>query len=212
MEKMQEGSYYHIYNRGAGKADIFWSKNDFEKFFEKYVHYLYFSAETYAYCLLKNHFHFLIKVRTFSEQEGLFRSIKDRYPEGTFYGDNYSEFKPYPLSVQIRHLFNSYTRYVNTKMNRSGTLFEGTFKRIEISDDNHFNHIVCYIHRNPIHHRITRNYSEYLYSSYREFIDDIKDDFFLNKQKVLDDFGGKQNFIKAHEEFKRNLGDDFYLE
>ena len=212
MDKLEEGCYYHIYNRGVGKADIFWSKKDYAKLLEKYFYYLFISVNTYSYCLLKNHFHFLIRVRTISEQERMFESVKENYSTGSFYGDNYSEFNPLSVSTQFRHLFNSYTRFINTKLGRSGTLFEGTFKRIRINDEDHFNHMVCYIHRNPIHHRITKNYREYPYSSYKYFVSDIDDDTFLDQHKVLSNFGGIRNFIEAHDEFKRMLGNDFYLE
>jgi len=210
MEELKEGYFYHIYNRGAGRAQIFWDHQDYMRFMEKYWFYLHITVDTFAYCLLRNHFHFLIKVRSIEEQKELFKFLRSTHPIGSFFGDKYSETKPYHPSTQLRHLFNSHTRFINKKMERSGTLVEGTFKRKQIQDEQHLNHLVCYIHRNPIHHRISRDYSEYAYSSYADYFS--KKLTYLNRNPILENFGSKLNFIEAHKEFKRTLGEEFYLE
>ncbi len=210
MEELKEGYYYHIYNRGAGKAQIFWDHHDYVRFIEKYWFYLQFTLETFAYCLLRNHFHFLIRVRTIEEQKDYYQLLTSTHTAGSFFGDKYPETKPYHPSTQLRHHFNSHTRYINKKMKRSGTLVEGTFKRKQIQDDYHLRHMVCYIHRNPIHHKIIRNYSKYPYSSYNCYLSN--DSPHLNCKQVLENFGGMSNFIEAHKEFRLNLGEEFYLE
>lgn len=53
MEPITEGYSYHIYNRGAGQSDLFYSEMDYFELIEKYFYYLFISVETYAYCLLK---------------------------------------------------------------------------------------------------------------------------------------------------------------
>ncbi|NBC65112.1 MAG: hypothetical protein GVY07_05530 [Bacteroidetes bacterium] len=210
METINEGYFYHIYNRGAGKADLFYSKRDYLEFIEKYFFYLFVSVETYAYCLLKNHFHFLIRVRTFEQQKELFQFIKANYPKGNFYGDQFDTPKPFHASKQFSHLMNSYTKSLNSRIDRSGTLVEGVFKRIKVSDENHLNHLVCYIHRNPIHHKLSNNYSAYPYSSFNQIISEGKT--YLEKEKLLNQFGSEKNFIEAHQEFRMKLGDEYYLE
>jgi len=89
-------------------------------------------------------------------------------------------------------------------------LVEGVFKRKKVSDENHLNHLVCYIHRNPIHHKISPNYSDYPYSSYNQIVSE--EETFLEKGKLLNQFSGKKNFIEAHQEFKMRLGEEYYLE
>lgn len=210
MEPIKEGYFYHIYNRGAGKADLFYSEKDYLKFIEKYFFYLFVSVETYAYCLLKNHFHFLIRVRTFNEQEEIFQFVKANYPEGTFYGDQFNTPKPFYASKQLSHLMNSYTKSLNLRIDRTGTLVESTFKRKRVVDESNFNHLACYIHRNPIHHKIRAGYSDYPYSLYNQILNEGKT--FLEKGRLLDQFGGRQNFIEAHREFKEMLGEEYYLE
>lgn len=210
MEPISEGFFYHIYNRGACKSDLFWSDDDYSDFMDKYVYYLYISVETYAYCLLKNHFHLLIRVRTVEEQEEVFSSVKEKFPEGTFYGDHFNAPKPFHASKQFSHLMNSYTKSLNSRKNRTGTLVEGAFKRKRVTDEDNFNHLACYIHRNPIHHRINKIYSEYPYSSYNQILSEEKT--LLEKTKLLNRFGGRQNFIEAHQEFKMMLGEEYSLE
>ena len=210
MEPLEEMNYYHIYNRGAGKASIFFNEHDYYRFVEKYFYYLYVAAETYAWCLLNNHFHLLIRVRSVEEQYFIFKKIKSGFPKNSFYGDQYNSPKPYSVSQQLSHLFNSYTKTINRKTNRSGTFIEGSFKRKKIMDENHLLHIICYIHRNPIHHKITSNYSDYPYSSYKHMLSD--DHLFIDTKTIIDRFGGINNFISSHKEYKQMLGEDFYLE
>jgi len=210
MEPIEEGYYYHIYNRGAGRAPIFFSENDYHEFMAKYVYYLFFSVETYAWCLLKNHFHLLVKIRTMKGQEVIFNKAKKTNAVGTYFGDQYDNPKPFTASKQFAHLFNSYTKYINQKRNRSGTLIEGTFKRKKILDENHFLHLACYIHRNPLHHRIVQSYEDYPYSSFHDFIDEKKS--FIDTKHILSCFGGRDNFVEAHREFQMKLGEEFYLE
>jgi hypothetical protein len=110
MEPLEEGNYYHIYNRGAGKASIFFNEHDYHWFIERYFYYLNVAAETYAWCLLDNHFHLLIRVRSIKEQYFTFKKIKSDFPKNSFYGDQYSSPKPYSVSKQLSHLFNSFTK------------------------------------------------------------------------------------------------------
>ncbi|MEX1269890.1 MAG: hypothetical protein WEA56_12840 [Balneolaceae bacterium] len=210
MESIEVENYYHIYNRGAGKADIFCFSDDYKHFINKYFYYLYIPAETYAWCLLRNHFHLLIRVRTAEEQETIFHSAKNIYPAGTFYGDHFNTIKPYKASKQFSHLFNSYTKYFNAKNGRSGTLVEGSFKRKRIVDEANFLHLACYIQRNPIHHGITENYTGYTQSSYQDIL--AGNHTLLERNQLMDRFGGKENFIASHQEFREKLGSDFYLE
>jgi len=212
MEPIKVGNYYHIYNRGAGKRDIFRSHHDFSEFIQKYYYYLFPSIQTFAWCLLNNHFHALIRIRTHAEQADLFREILEFFESDNLHGRLDPANKPYNASRQLSHLMNSYTRYFNKKYDSSGTLIEGPLKRKRVIDEDNFNHLLCYIHRNPIHHGLSKTYSEYNYCSYLEFLMDK--DSFIEKEAVLKGFGGKLNFIAAHKEFRLKIDgdDDLYLE
>lgn len=210
MEPLAEGHYYHIYNRGVNRSSIFFSHSDYKSFLKKYWFYMYIPCKTYCWCLLENHFHLLVKVRESEEQEKVFQKMKRIYSTGKFYGDHYECTKPFKASAQFSHLFNSYTKSINQQRRRSGTLFESTFKRKRIIDENHFLNVACYIHRNPIHHNIINSYDSYPYSSFKEILN-IKNPF-IEYENVIKRFGGKDNFLKAHQEFRLMLGSEFYLE
>ena len=212
MEALKEGCYYHIYNRGAGRNKLFFDKSDYRVFLKKYGYYLSPSIETFAWCLIENHFHFLVRLMTAKEKVDFFESNRQKFETGYFHGKISPEKKPFVASKQISHLMNSYTRYINKKKNRSGTLIEGPFKRIRIIDESNFLNLICYIHRNPIHHNIVKNYLDYHYSSFHDFTN--KRGSFTEVDQVISRFGGIKNFKKAHEEFRLKVvpSRDFLLE
>ncbi len=95
-ERLETDTFYHLYNRGINGEDIFKKERNYAFFLEKYIKYIYPVARTYAYCLLKNHFHLLIRTR--SEEE-----IKAAFPLNKNEADKI-------ISLQFSHLFNSYPR------------------------------------------------------------------------------------------------------
>jgi len=212
MEPIKEGNFYHIYNRGAGKRNIFQSKQDFSEFLKKYYYYLCPSVQTFAWCLLSNHFHAMVRIRTHDEQIFFYRQEPERFEADMFHGNLDPKVKPFSASRQLSHLMNSYTRYFNKKYENSGTLIEGPLKRKRVVDQSNFNHLVCYIHRNPIHHGLTKTYTDYNYCSYLDCVTNRGS--FVEKEYVLNVFDGKKNFIQAHEEFRLKIDgdDDLYLE
>ncbi|TVQ04645.1 MAG: hypothetical protein EA359_05750 [Balneolaceae bacterium] len=212
MEPIEEGYFYHIYNRGAGRLNLYWSPDDYREFIRKYRYYLFPAIQTYAWCLMNNHFHALIRVRTVDEQGELFKLLKKEFDSGYFHGSMDPQVMPFVASKQLSHLMNSYTRYINKKRERTGTLVEGPLKRKKIIDEANFLHLVCYIHRNPIHHKVCANYTDYKYSSYNDYLQNRN--LVIEREWVLDQFGGMKNFYEAHEEFKLRLDsdEDLYLE
>ncbi|MCC5941975.1 MAG: hypothetical protein JJU37_10580 [Balneolaceae bacterium] len=208
--KLEEYKYYHIYHRGANEQNIYFEPEDYETFIKRYLYYLFLAADTLAYCLLPNHFHFLIHVRPVNEQLNLFNRYKSKYEEGTFHGDRHNAFKPYSASSQIGHLINSYTKHINTKYERSGVLFDGKFKRIEIESQDYLNYLICYIHRNPIHHGFSDDYISYPHSSYNRLLNNRKS--FLNRILIMKYLGGEENFVAAHKEVLIELEEKYKLE
>src|SRR5690606_18599882 len=102
---LQVETFYHLYNRGVNGGDIFRESENYTYFLNKYADLIAGVADTYAYSLLKNHFHLLI--RTKSEAE-----IQERFEE---------KKKPASsiISLQFSHLFNGYAQAINKKYNRT---------------------------------------------------------------------------------------------
>ena len=70
-EPLLRGQYYHIYNRGNNGETIFRDARNYPYFLKLYAEYVEPVAETYAYCLLPNHFHFLVRIRKCQSSEVL---------------------------------------------------------------------------------------------------------------------------------------------
>ncbi len=195
---LEPGSYYHIFNRGINKESVFKERKNYLYFLGKYLKYIHPIAKTFSYCLLNNHFHLLIQIRTEVE-------IRNNLPlkEGF-------EIKKL-ISNQFSHLFNSYAQSINKSFGRTGGLFETPFRRIAVQDESHLNQLVLYIHLNPVKHGFTDDYVNYPFSSYSLFLN--KKDTKVARDEVINWFGGIENFIVSHQEYKiYNFSDAYFLE
>jgi len=158
-EKLKYGSYYHIFNKGINDCNIFVERRNYYHFLEKYAYFCYSALDTLSYCLMKNHFHFFIKVRTKPEQIELMKEIKSTYPKSPFRISSSKDFLDPPRVLS--HTFNSYTQAFNKAYNRKGGLFLRPFRRNEINSDDYFCRLICNIHQNPQHHRIIKDFRKY---------------------------------------------------
>lgn len=182
IEKLESGNFYHIYNRGNNGQALFLEEKNYYYFLNLIKKYLVPSAEIYAYCLLKNHFHILLKIKEDCQ-----------FPSKCF-----------------SNLFNAYTKAMNKKYDRTGSLLEKPFKRIRLKDENYLRTLVLYIHLNPEHHQISDDFSTYKFSSYQSIISEKETS--LQRKTILEYFDEKENFIATHtsrkfliEERNRNL-------
>ena len=75
-------TYYHIYNRGINGETIFKQERNYSYFLHKYNKYISPIADTFAYCLLKNHFHFLIRIKSESEILETLNPVRVQNPDG----------------------------------------------------------------------------------------------------------------------------------
>jgi len=205
-EKLQENYCYHVYNRGNNGAKLFHVHKDYHTFLKKYIHYCFFVLDTYAFCLLNNHFHFLVRVRTKEEQQ----KLKLHNPFRVKDPERVNPEKIYTASQQLSHLFNSHAQSTNKKYKRTGSLFEKPFHRKSITEDDYLSHLLRYIHWNPQLHGYVEDFQSYPYSSYKLFLN--KNNSRLNKEKVLNWFGGLYEFKKAHGELPKGLSRAYILE
>ena len=183
---LEKGKYYHIYNRGNNGIDVFFDKESYFHFLRLYDKYISPIAETYAWCLLKNHFHVLVytKLDNEIEYEKLEYSTVD---------------KPKILepSNQFGHLFNAYTQAINKKFHRTGALFEKPFERKEITSDNYLNNVIYYIHNNPVQHGFVKQMGLYPWSSYDSILSNKPTK--LKRKEVIDLYGSVEKFQNYHQ-------------
>jgi len=221
METLQPNSSYHIFNHANGFENVFRDDENYRFFLERYRVYITPIAETYAYCLLPNHFHLVVRIRKREVIEELIRNKKDHsnnlsnnnFPKLQNVGkgdiltnDEIEKF----LSKQFANLFSSYTQSFNKMYKRMGSLFIKNFRREPILDKEYFINAILYTHRNPIHHGFYTYYSGWGYSSYCEILE-MKSEI-VEVEKIIKTFGSKNQFIEMHQQNLDRLNQTFELE
>ncbi|MEI7596924.1 MAG: hypothetical protein WCK02_14335 [Bacteroidota bacterium] len=134
--------------------------------------------ETYAFCLLPNHFHLLVRVK---------EAGATPHEEATLLAN---------AGTQFHRLFTSYAKAINKRENRVGSLFQRPFKRIQINSTDYLSNLVYYIHSNPQNHGIIDDFRQYPWSSYNGIIAGKPTK--LQKDSVMNWFGGKEDYIDFH--------------
>lgn len=181
LEILAKDHFYHIYNRGINSEPIFLSNDNKLYFLKLFSKYMIGKIAIYAYCLMDNHFHIVIKV---TEEEKI-------------------------VTQSLSNLFNSYAKAFNKQNDRTGSLFEKHFKRIEIQDENYLRNIIQYVHLNPKNH-LDLNYKTYKYSSFQALISDKETK--LAREEVLSYFDSIDNFIYCHDFKNKILSEKFTFE
>ena len=138
-----QGHYYHVYNRGANRRPIFRTEENYCFLLRRVKKYAAsFSISIIAYCLMPNHYHFLLRQ------------------------DN-----THTISRFVQAVFNSYTKAFNKMFERSGTLFEGPFRAIMVGRDEYLIHLCRYIHRNPLDAGLVDHPIQWPFSNYQEWVE-----------------------------------------
>ncbi|HNZ72804.1 MAG TPA: hypothetical protein PKJ43_09280, partial [Prolixibacteraceae bacterium] len=165
MQPLQPDTSYHIFNHANGFENVFREAENYRYFLEKYRLYISPIAETYAYCLMPNHFHLVVRIRkrsvieqlllnssnsTFSKVQNFGKGDGIGKGDGNEVENNSisnATIEKY-LSKQFANFFSCYTQSFNKSYKRMGSLFIKNFKREPIDDKQHFFNAVIYTHRN----------------------------------------------------------------
>jgi putative transposase len=187
--------FYHLYNRAVGSEKLFLNEENYRFFLSKINTYIPAIATIYAYCLLPNHFHFFVKIKT---QQGIIDLYERKKNKPMQLNDAVvmSEF----IMEQFSNCFNSYTKSFNKVYDRKGKLFMDHLRRKLIDDTSYYAKIINYIHTNPIKHKMVQQISDWKYSSYNAYINNQPTQ--LPRNEVLDWFGGVQQFIQFHKDLE----------
>ncbi|SNT04812.1 hypothetical protein SAMN05421640_2156 [Ekhidna lutea] len=197
---LQPETYYHVYNRGINGEDIFKKEENYQYFLLKYEKYISPVADTYAYCLLKNHFHLMIRTKGGEEIQAT-NNNSNRVLNPVRVNKTSSQI----ISLQFSHFFNGYTQAINKAYKRTGKLFELPFRRIPIENEYYFSKLVYYIHFNPQKHGLIDDFREYPHSSYHAHLSDKSTK--LHRNEVINWFGDKKSYKEFHQSFQdlRNM-------
>ena len=184
------GMYYHIYNRANNRENLFLEKRNYPYFLSLYALHIAPIADTYAYCLLRNHFHFSVRIKT--EEEYLQQQTSQllENPEVL-------QPKKFDPSQNFANLFNAYAKSINKGYGRTGSLFEERFGRIPVTSDSYFATLIFYIHYNPQKHRFVDNFRDWEWSSYHGHVGTGQSKLKCNE--VLNMFGGVKGFEEFHQ-------------
>ena len=188
IDEIEEGYFYHIYNKGNNSEKIFFSEENYAYFLKLLTKYIFPVADIYAYCLLNNHFHILVRIKEKNEIE--INKLKFSTVE-----------KPKEVSAsrQFSHFLNAYSQAVNKKYARTGSLFEKRFERKRISDNHYLRQVILYINTNPLKHNLVEKPKDYKWSSYNSHISNAKTK--LKRKEVIELFDDVENFVLCHKNY-----------
>jgi len=167
----EAGQFFHVFNHAVGSDLLFREKENYQFFLNRYKYYLNQHIDLYAYCLLPNHFHLLIKVHEDSTNE--------------------------MISEQFRKFLISYSKSFNKRFCRRGNLFEKHLKRVPVTNQEHLIWLVFYLHRNPVHHQYEEDFRIYPWSSFISLLSDKNTQ--LARDEVIALYSGRDNFSSFHE-------------
>lgn len=214
--RLGEGEHYHIYNRGVEKRLIFSDDKDRWRFLTLLIAFqgnvvfnqmsrlvrldehrrfdIKFFKETLkqknvelvCFCLIPNHFHFILK----EIQEG-------------------------GISKFMQRLADAYTKYFNLRHGRTGHLFGGRFQSVRIDRNEYLNYLSAYIHLNPKKLvRWKGREVGYPWSSFQDFVGENRWGKFLNNSIILEQFKNGKEYGDFVEDapIKEKLEDDYLLD
>ncbi len=156
---------YHVMMRGVNRQTIFNEEEDFNKFIwlleskqrmmDDAGQFCGIGYEIYAYCLMTNHFHLLIRER---EEE---------------------------VGATMKRIAVSYTYYYNRKYERDGHLFRERFRSEPVNDMDYFQVLLRYIHQNPLKARMVENVRDYKFSSWGEYDGEVEPYFHVCNTRAV---------------------------
>lgn len=199
-------SIYHIYSRTNNKELLFRNHDNYYHFLNLYARYINPFLLTYAWTLLPNHFHFLVRVKDIVQIKTYLTNIpleKRTKSEREFL---VTENIDMLIERQFTRFFTSYAMSYNNEHKRKGNLFYRTFRRVKINNEEHFTKACVYIHANAQKHKIVDNFSKYKWTSYHSILSNLPT--LLERKYVIDLFGGKERFIQVN----RKIANEYYRE
>jgi len=145
-------TYYHIYNRGVNRENIFIEERNYEHFLKLYGKHIAPVVDTFGYCLLRNHFHLAVRVKSEEEIETLKVSSVNGQQLGQGESGKWNPGQPgkplgsHYVSNQFSNFFNAYAKAINKAYQRTGSLFQHPFGRVLIKTERQFWNVIRYIH------------------------------------------------------------------
>ena len=204
-----KGELFHIYNRGNNSDKVFYSRRNYLFFIEKMNTYISPYADILAWCLMPNHFHFMVSVN----------EVELMLPNGLNHveiidpltGTDRFGIKTRTFNQSIGIMLRSYTNAIHNQEGRTGALFQEETKAIILTDNisyipsyftSAFGTIITayldddmsyaercfhYIHQNPVSSHMVKKAEDWEFSSYRDYAG-LRNGKLVNKEKGMEFF------------------------
>jgi len=186
VEPFEPMHFYHLYSHAVGAEQLFRTEENYHYFMQRYAAYVPPVAATYAFCLMPNHFHFLIQIRPADDLAQFFGKVA---PDGIW---------TQRIGQQIGSWLNAYAKAYNRRYQRRGRLFVEGVRRKRVTNERYLYKLVHYIHTNPVHHGFVSDPDDWPFSSYQRLSNDPP--AYLEAEIVLGWFGGPVGFRAAHQQ------------
>jgi REP element-mobilizing transposase RayT len=188
-----QGLYYHIYNRGNNRLSIFFQPENYLYFLGRVKKYIVPLAKVVSYCLMPTHYHLLLRIQT----------------------SEFLENSEVSLSNAMMRLSVSYTKAINKRFSRVGSIFQGQFQAKPIKTYPHLLNLCVYIHANPVKDGLVALPEDWIYSNYLDWLGQ-RDGMLVDREFIQEHFGSPDEYQELVMQFvkTRYLPDDIrkYLE
>ena len=164
--ELKPNKYYHLYNRSNNHEQLFRKRDNYIYFLSKYRKYLSRFVSILAYCLMPDHFHFSIYVKS---------------------NDSIT------IKKYIGLLLSSYTKAVNKSFSRVGSLFQQHTKTKLIADEKSLLTVISYIHQNPKKKNLVTNLEDWEFSSYQGYVG-LRNGTLVDKTFIQNKFTSNETF------------------
>jgi putative transposase len=195
------GEYYHIFNRGNHKQEIFLDDKDRTRFLFMILHFQSPTTFDHLPNFISNYTrHSVFNISTKLKQ----KVINDRYVHlvnftlmpNHFHLTLY-ELKENGITTYMQRILNGYTKYFNTKHGKSGHLFQGPYRAVHVASNTQLLHLSAYIHRNPTDLRKWhKKIDSYPWSSYQDYINENRWADLLQSNIITEQFTSKKEYMK----------------
>lgn len=169
---MSEGAFFHVYNRGVNRENVFFEPRNYPYFVDRmHTYHDPVSMEIFAYCLMPNHFHFLVRQNI-----------------------------PFATTRFFKGVCGGYVRAINNAYNKSGHLFEGKFKIKPVDSVEYLLHLSRYIHLNPVRAGMVSIAEDWEFSSCRAYFG-MDGTTLLQPEMILREAGGTEGYKRFVREY-----------
>ena len=172
--------YYHFYNRGNNRQTVFFQPENYLYFLGGMKKYLVPFVSVIAFCLMPTHYHVLVRIRqqtseVFKTSEVLGREVSRQ------------------VSLAMQKFLISYTKAINKRFSRVGSLFQGQFQAKPIQTYSHLLNLCVYIHANPVKDGLVALPEDWIYSNYLEWLDQ-RDGTLVDQEFIQEHFGSPAEY------------------